>query len=291
MINNIRKMRERQRQQVAFSYLHEKRAEYLAKYPQLCCLAFDHIGILVAVQGRMDDAFLDWVDETFGADLADKTVLDVGANIGNHTLAFAKMAKNVIAFEPQDTIHELCVLNARHADNIEVFKLGASDKAATVHAAVRRDAHGSTRITDDPGADEIATSFEVAPLDAFMKDRSDHIGLIKIDVEGHEPQALRGAQATIERHRPVIIIEQDRAVIEDGTSPAIDMLRSYGYAIHEPVIEANGNGTLPAPLARLARRMKHAVSGYDAPRFNLERRDRLAIKTYPYLVCLPDGSQ
>ena len=287
MIDNIRKMRERQRQQLAFSYLHEKRAEYLTKYPQLCCLSFDHIGIVVAVHGRMDDAFLDWVEERFGPDLAGKTVLDVGANIGNHTLAFSKIAKKVVAFEPQDTVHELCVLNARHADNIEVLKLGASDKAATVHAAVRRDAYGSTRITETPDANEIATSFEVVPLDTVMGERSDEVGLIKIDVEGHEPEALRGAQATIERHQPVVIIEQDRAVIANGTSPAIDILRGYGYDIHEPVIESHGGSRLPGPVAKIARRVKHAVSGYDAPRFHLERRDRLATKTYPYLICLP----
>ena len=288
MIRNLRQMRARRRQQIAFSYLHEMRSRYLREYPQMACLSFDHIGIVINVHGRMDDAFLTFLQHRYGDWLKDKAVLDIGANIGNHTLAFADMAKQVTAFEPQDTIHELCVLNARHADNVTVLKIGASDTRSKVTAAVRKDAYGSTRITEHASENETTIEFDVAPIDEIVDTAPLRIGLIKIDVEGHEPQALAGAAQTIRAHRPVVVIEQDVSVIENGSSSAIEILRGYGYDIFEPRNNAEQDATALPPLARSVRRkFKHLVSGYAEPRWDLHRLDRLEQKVYQWLVALP----
>ena len=59
------------------------------------------------------------------------------------------------------------------------------------------------------------------------------IGLIKIDVEGHEINALFGAQEIILKNKPIIIFEQHSSEIESGTSEVISYLKSLDYEFFE----------------------------------------------------------
>ena len=56
------------------------------------------------------------------------------------------------------------------------------------------------------------------------------IGLIKIDVEGHEIKVLRGAANLIKKQKPVILFEQNAGEIKNGTSESIEFLKSCGYS-------------------------------------------------------------
>jgi hypothetical protein len=75
---------------------------------------------------------------------------------------------------------------------------------------------------------EITLNFHLKALDYIKEITSKRIGLIKIDVEGHELHALKGMTKIISRRKPVIVFEQHGG-INNGTSHVVELLRSLGY--------------------------------------------------------------
>lgn len=170
------------------------------------------------------------------------TAVDVGANLGTLTLAMARAVGptgSVVALEPQSMLHA-CLLETLAAS--AVTWVDARRQAAGA-------ARGSARIpVGDPtrpgnyGGVALASGKDGEPVEVV---RLDDLGLrscrlIKIDVEGREADVLAGATATIDRFRPVLVVECDRP----GSHERIDaFLRRYGYAIHahEPRLFAPRN--------------------------------------------------
>lgn len=131
------------------------------------------------------------------------TAVDAGAGIGNHTLWLAAVCGlHVEAFEPLD-YHRLVANLALNPDlrvNAHGVGLGDTTQPGCVTPAP---AHvtGRALMAEDTVA--------IHQLDEY---RLQNVSLIKIDVEGMEPEVLRGARATIRRWRPVLYVEaQDEA--------------------------------------------------------------------------------
>ncbi len=68
-------------------------------------------------------------------------------------------------------------------------------------------------------------SVEMVTLDSF---NLDNVSFIKIDVEGHEIEVLKGARATLERNKPVMVIEVYGRSDKDDR---LDFIRSLGYDV------------------------------------------------------------
>jgi FkbM family methyltransferase len=133
-----------------------------------------------------------------------RVIVDVGANIGNHSLYFAAfMAPTAVhAFEPLPANLRLLEANVRNWPAVIVHALALSDKAAVLHMTPVPTNMGASAITDD-GPVAVAA----ATLDSF--DFAD-VTLLKIDVEGHEEHVLAGAQLTIARCHPPVLVEDLR---------------------------------------------------------------------------------
>lgn len=137
-------------------------------------------------------------------------VVDVGANIGNYTIAFSGLVGScgrVIALEPVLLTFGLLTRHARLSGvrNVTLLNLAASDRTRMVTMQVPLFSSGLENIYQariGGGGDQTALA---VPLDALALD--ERVRLIKIDVEGHELSVLRGARALIERDRPILIIE------------------------------------------------------------------------------------
>jgi FkbM family methyltransferase len=135
--------------------------------------------------------------------------LDVGANIGYFTLLAASIVKQtgrVIAVEPNPQNLQLIYASMveAHSSNIVVFPFAASDAQAILRFTTVGSNGG---VVTEHSRDQ--RHFLLVPavvLDHTLKDEN-RIDLIKIDIEAHEPIALRGLAATIERLRPRIITE------------------------------------------------------------------------------------
>jgi FkbM family methyltransferase len=139
----------------------------------------------------------------------DTTIIDIGANLGAHTLEFADLVGDggkVYSFEPQRVVfYQLCSnIFVNGYDNIYAFNKAVSNKNGVVHIE-KQDFYfdgvlniGNTHIQNQGD-----------PVDGIKLDdyNLDNISLIKMDVQGFEPFVLDGATETIKRNRPLILIE------------------------------------------------------------------------------------
>jgi len=156
------------------------------------------------------------------------TILDIGANIGNHSVYFGLFcgAKKVMSFEPQDEVYDTLSTNIalNHLNHkVTAFQMGLGSYETTAKlGAVDAKNIGMTKLqVSESGGIRIAT------LDSMVKDEPENsISVIKIDVEGMEMEVLGGAVKTLERHSPVIYAEA-------GTPPEFEaisvFLSKFGY--------------------------------------------------------------
>jgi FkbM family methyltransferase len=162
-------------------------------------------------------------------------VVDCGANIGSHTVFFAGTVGPqglVHAFEPQRVIHQmLCAnlaLNGLHNARAHHAAVGAAEGMIAVPAVDYAKATNFGGVSLVDGAAEVAAAEEVPVMtvDGLGLERCD---LIKIDVQGMEAAVLAGADATIERCRPVLYVEND---LKDKSRELIGALFELGYRLY-----------------------------------------------------------
>jgi FkbM family methyltransferase len=132
------------------------------------------------------------------------TYVDVGANIGNHSLFFSThcRASKVISIEPTPRAFRYLVENVSDEANsaVEFLNCAVSDRSGLCSMDVI-----------DPynlGRSKVVTgnTTSVRTLDSILEFVND-VTFIKIDVEGHEVNVLNGAKQTLERCHPVLSIE------------------------------------------------------------------------------------
>lgn len=204
------------------------RASALQK-PRMAIMTGDYISLRMLLQGQFERKELELLDATvFNRGFAHKICLDIGANIGNHAVAFSRWFEKVYAFEPNPRCFDILQVNAKWAGNVTPFCVGASDRSCTVSATAPPGNLGALRISNDAatvGTESV--TFDCVRLDDFLADEDlDRVGFIKVDVEGHEQQALSGCERIILRSRPLISFERLR---EDVRSSAHALLEGYGY--------------------------------------------------------------
>jgi hypothetical protein len=74
-------------------YLRRISNQYINTRQQLAIMSFDYISQMILVDGRYEDDELNLIEKTFKGKLNNKVIFDIGANIGNHTVAFSKFSK------------------------------------------------------------------------------------------------------------------------------------------------------------------------------------------------------
>lgn len=208
---------------------HGRAARHLKSRPQLAIFAFDHIGLRINLFGRYEADILELVGDFLRDEVKvdrSATALDIGANIGNHSVFLSEIFARVLAFEPNPRTFKLLDFNS-NGRAIEPFNFGASDADGRAGLAVDEDNVGGAHVTREGEAANVV--IELRRLDDVAAVREARVGFIKIDVEGHELAALRGAEQVIDTQRPIVMFEQDESEIAGGTSPVIDFLRAKGY--------------------------------------------------------------
>jgi FkbM family methyltransferase len=269
-------------------YLTRASREHLAQYPQLACFSFDLITHFIHLDGQYErDELALLAARVFPRLPAGGTCLDVGANIGNHSLHFARHFARVIAFEPHPRTFRLLDLNAELAPNVTALNLGASDAAGTVTITEDRQNLAASGIGRAGGDGGKSVAFKLERIDDLPQvAQAGPITFIKFDVEGHERQAIDGARATIQRHKPLIMLEVLPGEIADGTARSVEALREMGYGHFYEAVEAGALGTLPRPLRKIARALKGLFTGRRPGKADrLRRVDRLEARSYLMLLC------
>lgn len=142
-------------------------------------------------------------------------VLDIGANVGNHALAFSEFFDRVYAVEPYPPVYDRLAARKKVSDRIHTFRIALSDHSGTVSfKAPDTDNLGIGRIAEDGDL-----FIETVSGDAFVAaEIQDRIDFIKIDVEGHEAEVVKGLAKTLLRDRPTVMFEASKAVMQSAES-------------------------------------------------------------------------
>lgn len=166
-----------------------------------------------------------------------QTILDVGANIGWHSLNFAKLypACRVCAFEPIPRTYEVLrqnmLLNA--AANVEAYNMGFSNKSETLEFYFYPEGSGNASSVNLSGRDDVERiRCVVSRLDDFVSQHRLKVDFIKCDVEGAELFVLQGALETVGRDRPIIFAEMLRkwaAKFSYHPNEIVQLLGAAGY--------------------------------------------------------------
>jgi FkbM family methyltransferase len=211
-------------------YLEFRHQQHLRKgLPQICISSFDHIGMHVNYFGRYENALLtpamEFISSNFPEALKNSAI-DAGANIGNHTIFFADFFKNVFSFEPALRTFDILKMNIRGLSNVKVINKGLSDSSRSDNIVMSDINQGAARISIE--SDELAESISVITLDSFVQKEKIKVGLLKIDVEGHELFVLKGAKNILKEQKPIVMFELLEQDIENGNN-TFEYLQSEGY--------------------------------------------------------------
>lgn len=202
------------------------------------------IARVVRVTGGFEDAEIDIAAALFGALYPDRCIVDVGANVGLHSLAWARLAP-VVALEPApDTFARLEANVAANGmqNRVRTLRTAAGDTVGEVNFFVAADS-GFSSLKDThhvPIRDQIKVP--CTTLDALAVELPLPVGLLKIDVEGLERAVIAGAAELLLRDRPVLMVEIFEGV-DSNPDPigTVEDIRAYGY---EPYVYASGSSML-----------------------------------------------
>jgi FkbM family methyltransferase len=142
------------------------------------------------------------------------TVLDIGANVGTHSLAFARHFRNVLSFEPNPTLWSAFERNIslNGAGNITLNKVGLGEtEGRFILYGIDKMNHGlgtfSTIEQYDLPLRPVANC-DMVIGDPYLKTHGvDCVDAVKIDVQGFEPEVLRGLRDLLQRNKPVVWFE------------------------------------------------------------------------------------
>ncbi|GAB5400293.1 MAG: hypothetical protein Aureis2KO_18780 [Aureisphaera sp.] len=257
-----------------------KLRSYHKDSPKLLVFSHDFIGEEVFSYGVYEKFEIETMLQSLNFDLPQHNMLDIGANIGNHSVQFSEHFKHVFSFEPNPLTFEVLKLNTRSRKNISIFNFGVSDKEGTSHLHVPEGNAGGAYVSDKPS--ENSVPIQLKPLDGNL---NEPFAFIKIDVEGHEVNAFKGMRQMLDKNKPVICFE----LINEGES-GMELVRTleelgYGpfYFPKEPGI-ASKSGK-PSFL-------KEFIFGFFFKRtYQLEKIDAFNRHFYNLVICAHPESE
>lgn len=218
LVNRVREYRKKQRFLKRFSYNNGKQ---FFKGIEVEGVSFD-ICLNPFLNSGVDDVIADtgfW-ETPLSRNLkkylsTDKVFVDIGANIGYHSLFASRLLMNggsVYSFEPQLSVYEqlLQSIKKNKLSNIFAFNTALSDHKGEETLYVREEnIGGSTLLTlSEMESFHVDSSMKVSlmTLDSYME-IFPRVDVVKIDVEGYEYEVFKGSEKILDQYHPIIFME------------------------------------------------------------------------------------
>jgi FkbM family methyltransferase len=249
----------------------------------------DHVGDKIARHGLYEKENLHLLLKLL-AQLPQPVVLDIGANIGNHTLAFATRAHVVHAFEPIPYLFDVLSGNIARNKLTHVFAhnvaLSDHEGRATINMVNAGNFGASSFDKRTEGTTPVAVTLTTG--DAFIAQHNvGRVDFVKIDVEAHEVFVLRGLMQTLRRDQPFITMEWNDPLTIDRLrdSPELKFLQEH-YLIH--VLGSNYDRAWWAgkPFSFLRRKLTRLLQPRTAVLYDFD-----ASRLYKNLLLVPKDRQ
>ncbi|WP_156297862.1 FkbM family methyltransferase [Mycobacterium paragordonae] len=166
----------------------------------------------------------------------ERVSLDIGADVGEFAIAMLSSSRSVIAFEPRPAqARNLALMFTAVGAPVRIEAVALSDEAGVTAMRVVESDPGRSTI-DHENVLDTAVGGPVATIDVPVKRlddlRLDNVGLVKIDVEGHELAVLRGAVNTLRRNRPTIVVEAEERHHANAVADITALLSGLGFRGH-----------------------------------------------------------
>jgi FkbM family methyltransferase len=154
--------------------------------------------------------------------------VDVGGHCGLWAREMCKLFGHVHSFEPVKDHRDCYSLNQR-SENYTLYPYALGEKDGRACTKTKQGSSGDTWLV--PGS-----RIEVKTLDWFDLAPD----FVKIDTEGYELFVLKGAEKTLRKHRPVVIVEQKPGHASRnfglGDTEAVDWLKTLGYKLQVEIL-------------------------------------------------------
>jgi FkbM family methyltransferase len=173
------------------------------------------------------------------------TVIDIGAQAGNMSVAYSLFAEKVISFEPNPATFEVLEKNSELNPNIFPFNYAISDEEGplTFHYSDHGFCNGGfatrTQVGIGVTGHNIPIDVWAINLEKFIEENNIEVGnisLIKIDAEGHDKDILKTLTNIITTHSPVLITEIYNGLNPNEITDLLDTIHSLGYKAYDEEI-------------------------------------------------------
>lgn len=165
------------------------------------------------------------------------TALDIGANIGHHSIVLGSLSKEVFAFEPETINFGILSYNvkANRLMNVRCLRKAVSDKAGILTLYLEPNNLGAHNIWDKKCRDRV--DVESASLDEFFNEKHSRIEFVKMDIQGAEWLALKGMERVLKENRVVTIVSEfwPHGIDMTGGKPSgyLKSLLDLGFTLRE----------------------------------------------------------
>ncbi|WP_312077171.1 FkbM family methyltransferase [Chryseobacterium sp.] len=178
-----------------------------------------------------------WIKDSLHSDAV---IFDIGANVGTFLFHFENKLKpqNIFAFEPNGKLFERL---KRLFPTVNLSAVALSDENTTAQFKVpvingKLITSRGTLNTSYKEKDEEQSkteTVEVVKLDDWItKQNISKIDFIKIDVEGNEMKTLQGGKNTIQKYKPILMVEMEQRHHETPIWKEISEVESWGFEAH-----------------------------------------------------------
>lgn len=192
-------------------------------------------------EGIAAELALDKVHEPIGTKILlsilrdDMTLIELGANIGYYTMQEATQAKlkRIVAIEPNPISFEILKTNIEinHCDNVDLLNVGISDVDGELPFYISK--HSNICSITPRENYEKKINVPVMKMDTLIENQKvDKVDIIRMDIEGHEINAVRSMKALLERDKPWLCMEWHAPMIGDSDKEEfISTLEQLGYEL------------------------------------------------------------